>query len=152
MKKIAIMCLLFTACAPSHSTPSAAELCKRTVKQYGPLRDNGPAEAYADLFTTDGEFHLAGNITKGHDELIERHKASTAALKWRHNMTDIRIVEKDGEYSGITGFHIFAGPHAETPTAFNREILGNYIDVFAVDDGVCKIKTRKINVIFDKKT
>jgi hypothetical protein len=147
-----LVLIVASGCAAPDLPPSAAELCEQTVQRYGDLRDNGPAEAYADLFTTDGEFHLAGNITKGRDALIARQIASTEALRWRHNMTDIQVVEKNGEYFGITGFHIFAGPHSETPTAFNREILGNYSDKFTIEDGFCKIKSRKVEIVFDKKT
>lgn len=152
MKITILLPFVLIAGCVSIAQPSPVELCERTVRDYGPLRDEGPAEAYADLFAANGEFHLAKNVTKGRGALIARHTASNTALKWRHNMTDIQIIEKNGDYLGKTGFHIFAGPYSETPGAFNREILGNYIDIFAIENGACKIKSRKAEIIFDKKS
>lgn len=140
--------LLAVGCAPDPKT-SSTELCEKTVLDYGPLRDDGPAEQYADLFTPDGEFHLGPNVTKGREALIARHIASNSNNVWRHNMTDIRLRENENGLSGVTRFHIFTGPRGEKPTAPAREILGDYIDVFVIQNGTCKIKSRKIKIAFD---
>lgn len=140
--------LSMSACSPV-SSPSNVNLCDATVRAYAHLRDEGPAEHYADLFTQDGEFHLGPNVTKGRDALISRHIASNADNVWRHNMTDIRIRENHDGLSGVTRFHIFAGPKGEKPSAPTREILGDYLDEFAIENGACKIASRKVKITFD---
>ena len=151
MKLIYLIPLLaLTACEPA-SKVSIIELCENTVRDYAILRDEGPAEQYADLFTEDGEFHLGSNVTKGRSALIERHKAANNTNRWRHNMTEIQIYGKADEYAGVTRFHIFAGPVTDIPSAPNREILGSYFDKFTINDGACKIAYRKVEIVFDKK-
>ncbi|NNC38481.1 MAG: hypothetical protein EX271_09360 [Acidimicrobiales bacterium] len=140
--------LMLSACSTESRTPFV-DLCAKTVKDYGPLRDEGPAEAYADLFTVDGEFHLGPNVTQGRDALIARHKAANTASVWRHNMTDIRIIDSEAGLSGNTRFHIFTGPKGGKPSAPSREIIGDYHDEFVIEEGGCKIKTRKVKIVFD---
>lgn len=149
MKRALVLSLvLTTACTPV-SKPTSIELCERTVRDYGPLRDEGPADTYADLFTNNGEFHLGPNVTKGREALIARHTKSNADTQWRHNMTDIRITDTAGKLSGTTRFQIFTGPKGEKPAAPAREIIGDYLDEFIIEYGVCKITTRKIKILFD---
>jgi hypothetical protein len=149
MKPIVLLSLfLITGCATVYQT-TPIELCEQTVRDYSVLRDNGPAEQYADLFTLDGEFHLGPNMTRGRDALIERHIAANSNTLWRHNMTDIRINE---DLTGTTRFHIFTGPKGDkpaAPVAFTREILGDYIDEFSLESGMCKISSRKVKIVFD---
>ena len=143
-----IMVSMLTACAPEVRTPNV-DLCAQTVRDYGTLRDEGPAESYADLFTPDGEFHLGPNVTKGRDALIARHIASNADTVWRHNMTDIRISEPKEGLTGVTRFHIFMGSRSDKPSQPTREIIGDYIDQFVMDGTICKIKSRKVKIVFD---
>jgi len=153
MKKFTLALILLGGCAAPDLPPSVPEMCEETVRDYAILRDGKTtSKAYGDLFTEDGEFHLAGDMTKGKDALIARHLAANAETIWRHNMTEIKISQKDGEIRGQTRFHIFAGPRADAPIAPNREILGTYRDEFMLVKGVCKIKSRKVEIVFDKKT
>lgn len=143
-----ILLSTLTACAPEVRTPFV-ELCAQTVRDYGILRDEGPAESYADLFTPDGEFHLGPNVTKGREALIARHIASNADTVWRHNMTDIRITEPKEGLTGVTRFHIFMGPRSDKAGQPSREIIGDYIDQFVMDGTACKIESRKVKIVFD---
>jgi hypothetical protein len=150
-KILIFVALAFGACTPhTKPTPTDTQLCEKTIEAYGPLRDEGPADTFADLFAEDGEFHLAGNITKGRDALIARHIASNAETIWRHNMNGSRIVENENTVSGTTRFHIFAGPRTSSPTAPARELIGDYLDEFTIEDGACKIKSRKVKIVFDR--
>jgi len=140
--------ILLIGCAPvPQATP--IELCEKTVRDYGVARDNGPPEIYANLFTLDGEFHLGPNITKGRSALIERHIESNKNSVWRHNMIDTHISFLKEGIVGTTSFHIFTGPRADKPSAHTREILGDYIDEFVIENGMCKIKSRKVQIVFD---
>lgn len=137
-----------TACQPS--TPAYISACEQTVRDYAVLRDDGPADQYADLFTQDGTFDLGGTITEGREALIARHKAANAAAAWRHNITDIRITKSGTDIKGVSRFIVMTGPHLGTASAeATREILGDYIDTFVMEDGVCRIKSRKVKIAFD---
>lgn len=141
--------LLVSACASVSGAADTKQLCTQTVRDYTVLRDEGPAEDYTDLFTADGEFHLGPNITKGRDALIARHISANTNARWRHHMTDIRINTENEKITGRSRFHIFTGPLTEKASAPSREIIGTYIDGFVIDDGMCKIKTRKVDITFD---
>lgn len=137
--------LLTAACQPA---PTRTELCTQTVLDYAVLRDNGPAEDYAALFTADGTFTLGPNVTAGHNALIARHTSANAAALWRHNMVDVRIEDSGDGLSGQSRFIIYTAPHP-APAQAPREIIGDYIDTFRVENGVCKIASRSVKIIFD---
>ncbi len=132
------------------SVPSSQEACAQTVRDYAVLRDEGPAETYADVFTADAVFELGGVVTQGRDALIARHVAANAAAVWRHNMTDIRIEETDEGIFGRSRFIVMTGPHLNTESAeVAREIVGDYEDIFAIEGEQCKIASRKVSIVFD---
>lgn len=137
---------ILVACTPA--PPSSVELCTQTVHDYAVFRDNGPVEAYADLFTETGTFQLGNTITEGREALIARHITANANAAWRHTMEDIRITQKDGELSGISRFIVRTGPRP-TPSTVTREIVGHYEDTFELTNGACKIATRKVHITFD---
>lgn len=144
-----VLCLSLlglTACGGD--TPTAAELCEQTVRDYAVLRDNGPVEAYASLFTEDGTFELGDTVTQGREALVARHVAANSAAAWRHTMGDIRISETNGEFSGLSRFIVRTGAPA-SPSPVSREIVGHYADKFVIADGQCKIATRKVHILFD---
>lgn len=144
--------LLLSACGEAALSP--AQLCEQTVKDYALYRDVGPVQAYADLFTEDGSFTLGGTVTAGHEALKARHVAANKAAAWRHNMTDIRINAAGDDMTGHSRFVVMTGPHAKDmagPPNFTRQIVGDYEDVFVIIDGTCKIKSRKVNVLFDNQ-
>ena len=141
---------LVLGCSPDMVTPKAETLCEQTVRAYGPLRDNGPAQAYADLFTKDGSFTLGPNTTTGRAALMARHAASNQTARWQHFMQDVGINVGDaGAITGQTRFLIFTGKRSEKPSAPARQIIGTYHDEFAIVDGSCKIKSRWIEIVFD---
>lgn len=136
------------ATPPISNSPTTIELCEQTVRDYAIYRDNGPTDMYADLFTADGTFELGGDITKGRDALIKRHTKANEAAKWRHVMGDIRILETEDQVTGVSRFIVMSGSNT-TPSQATREIIGHYEDTFAVQDGRCRIKTRKVVILFD---
>lgn len=154
MKKLVIIMAVLSLGACGEAVQSPAQLCEQTVKDYALYRDVGPVQAYADLFTEDGTFTLGGTVTMGHEALKARHVAANKAAAWRHNMTDIRI-ETDGEtVKGRSRFIVMTGPHAKDaagPSSFMRQIIGDYQDVFVIEGGACKIKSRQVNVLFDNQ-
>ena len=125
-----------------------AQLCEQTVRDYAVLRDDGPVEAYADLFTNDGTFQLGETVVEGRDALIGRHKAANSAAAWRHTMGDIRVSELDGEITGHSRFVVRTGASG-SPTTVTREIVGYYEDTFVIEAQTCKIATRKVHILFD---
>lgn len=137
-----------TAC--TQITPQ--ELCEQTVRDYAVLRDNGPVEDYAELFTEDGTFQLGDTALQGREALIARHKGANSAASWRHTMGDIRISELDGKTTGNSRFVVRTGASG-SPSPVSREIVGHYVghyeDTFVVKDRTCKIATRKVHILFD---
>jgi len=145
LKKISTLILLtLTACSQS----TTSELCEQTVRDYAVLRDDGPVEAYADLFTKDGTFQLGETVAQGHEALVARHKGANSAASWRHTMGDIRITEIDGNLTGHSRFIVRTGTPT-VPSPVSREIVGHYEDTFAIEGGTCKITSRKVHILFD---
>ena len=66
----AAVLLGLTACEPS--APAYIAACQQTVRDYAVLRDEGPADQYADLFTEDGTFDIevlpAFELDKGEEQ------------------------------------------------------------------------------------
>ncbi len=139
-----------SACTASAPQDTIVDLCTQTVRDYAVLRDEGPAEAYANLFTPDGTFVLGGAQTTGHAALIARHTSANDNALWRHTMTDIRITPVLDGASGVSRFIIDTGPHP-APSASTRRIIGDYEDTFAIENGVCKIKLRTVRILFDNQ-
>lgn len=127
---------------------SHIQMCEQTVHDYALLRDEGPAQDYANLFIAEGTFELGSTITQGHKALIERHVAANEAAVWRHTMTDIRISD---DLTGTSRFIVHTGPKSDAPDKVIREIIGDYKDVFEIKDGKCQIKSRKVKVVFDSQ-
>ena len=144
-----ILPLSLIACAPT-KPPSKIELCEQTVRAYGPLRDSlNQGDAYADLFTENGEFHLGGDVTKGRAALKGRYRTANKTTQWQHFMQDVNISQNGGKLTGTTRFVIYLGPRDSKPVQFTRQIIGTYTDAFVMREGRCKIKTRKVSITFD---
>lgn len=137
-----------SAASPAKSLEAANALCEKTVRNYALLRDEGPAEDYADLFTADGTFTLGENVTRGRQALIARHKAANAAALWRHNILDVKFSDTGGTLSGVSRFMIYTAPHP-APAKNPREIIGDYVDTFVMENGHCRISSRSVRIIFD---
>jgi len=150
MRAIIFISMLLAGCSTPISTPTPdiVQMCEQTVRDYGPLRDDGPVKAYADLFTENGTFELGNAVTEGREALIARHVTANKASRWRHNMVDVRITDGD-PITGTTRFIIYVGETEVGSTSVVREIIGDYLDTFRVEDGRCKIAARKVKIVFD---
>lgn len=140
--------LLLASCDLPSERLTALQLCEQTVFDYAQLRDEGPAADYADLFTADGRFTLGPNETKGRSALIARHKSANKAALWRHHMLDVKVKEDAGALTGVTRFLIYTAPHP-APAKNPREIIGDYLDDFVIEEGRCKIVSRRVRIVFD---
>lgn len=150
MKYLTLICaaLMLPGCDLTPKGQGATELCAQTVYDYARLRDEGPADRYADLFTANGEFTLGPNVTQGREALIARHESANKAALWRHHMLDVEISKDNGVLSGVTRFLIYTAPHP-APAKNPREIIGDYLDRFVIEAGQCKISNRRVRIIFD---
>ena len=152
---LAAVSFLYGCHEPSSLTPVKkgletipSELCEATVRNYAALRDNGPAEEYANLFTKDGTFTLGPNITTGRAALAARHVEANKTALWRHNILDVEISEVGGQLIGVSRFIIYTGPHP-APSKNPREIIGDYMDTFVIENGACLISSRSAHIVFD---
>lgn len=147
-----LITLGLSACAPDQSSRRA---CLKTVSDYAWLRDDpAQSEAYAELFTENGTFVLAGQVTEGRAALMARHRTANQNAVWRHNMTASRIEVSDTKITGKTRFIIQTGPrasgvHATSPVPVAREIIGYYEDEFALVAGQCRLDSRRVHIEFD---
>lgn len=148
MRKTLILIALGITSACTDVSLTHAQLCEQTVRDYARLRDNGPVEAYADLFTPDGTFQLGDTSVKGRDALVARHNGANSASAWRHTMGDIHITDTNDTLTGQSRFIVKTGA-LPPPSAVTREIIGHYEDTFVIEDGVCKIASRKVHILFD---
>ena len=143
---------VIAGCQASSNAPdqSKTDLCRKTIADYAWLRDDpASAEAYADLFTEEGTFTLAGNVTQGREALAARHVSANKNTRWRHNMVGTELIEVHGGMTGETRFIIQTGPRSDRPGPAEREIIGYYEDELEVKAGKCLIRARTVHVEFD---
>ncbi len=155
MKFTKIVCLMMGALTLSacQQESSINELCADTIHDYARLRDNPEtSEAYAALFTEDGTFTLAGQVTAGREALAARHRIANESAVWRHNMIDVEITDTVGKLSGQTRFIVQTGPRGQRPGPVTREIVGSYSDIFEITGDKCLIKSRVVSIDFDTHT
>ncbi|MGJ8562915.1 MAG: nuclear transport factor 2 family protein [Alphaproteobacteria bacterium] len=150
-RALCVLILLVPLAACVSQLSKVMQACEKTVRDYALYRDEGPVDSYTALFTEDGTFQLGEAVTTGRDALKARHIAANKAAAWRHNMTDIRISPNADEITGRSRFIIMTGARTgdtgSLPTA-SRQIVGDYEDVFVIEDGACKIKSRTVNILF----
>lgn len=153
-RALCVLILLVPLAACESQLSKVMQACEKTVRDYALYRDQGPVDFYTALFTEDGTFKLGETVTTGREALKARHIEANKAAVWRHNITDVRIAPSTGEITGRTRFIIMTGPRkedTESLPAATRQIVGDYEDVFVIEDGACKIKSRTVNILFDNQ-
>ena len=121
--------------------------------RYARALDTGNAEAYAALYTADGQFSAGGNATKGRDALKQMiagtgRAAGAAPAAPRpqlyHTTANHQVVFIDKDHARIDAYHITgaAGSGRETPPRLAG--IGRSIDELERVNGQWLIKSRNV--------
>ena len=121
--------------------------------RYARALDTGNAEAYAALYTPDGQFSAGGNVTKGRDALKamiagtgRQGGAPPAAPRPQlyHTTANHQIVFIDKDHARIDAYHITAaaGSGRETPPRLAG--VGRSIDELERVNGQWLLKSRNV--------
>ena len=153
----------FTAGAVFTASKSDDEVLRQTrdrqqieelMWRYARALDTGNAEAYAALYTTDGQFGSGANATKGRDalkQMIARGRQPQAGAQpvsgrppMYHTTANHQIVFIDKDHARIDAYHItgVAGAGRETPPRLAG--IGRSIDELERVNGQWLIKSRNV--------
>ena len=119
--------------------------------KYARALDTGNAEAYAALYTPDGQFSAGGNATKGREALKamiagtgERPAGAAARPPMYHASANHQIVFTDKDHARIDSYYIttVAGSGRETPPRIAG--VGRSIDELERVNGQWLIKSRNV--------
>ena len=122
--------------------------------RYARALDTGDAEAYAAVYTVDGQFGSGANATKGRDalkQMIARGRQPQAAAPpaaprppMYHTTANHQIVFIDKDHARIDAYHItgVAGAGRETPPRLAG--IGRSIDELERVNGQWYIKSRNV--------
>ena len=121
--------------------------------KYARALDTGNAEAYAALYTVDGQFGAGANATKGRDALKQmitgtgrQGGAQPAAPRPQlyHTSANHQLVFIDKDHARLDAYHITlaAGSGRETPPRVAG--VGRSIDEFERVNGQWLIKSRNV--------
>jgi uncharacterized protein (TIGR02246 family) len=118
--------------------------------RYARALDTGNAEAYAALYTPDGQFSAGGNATKGRDALKKMIAGTPRAAdapprpQLYHTTANHQIVFTDKDHARIDAYHITvaAGSGRENPARVAG--VGRSIDELERVNGQWLIKSRNV--------
>jgi uncharacterized protein (TIGR02246 family) len=120
--------------------------------RYARALDTGDADAYAALYTPDGQFSAGGTVTKGREALKKMIGGPRAAAQpgtparpqLYHTTANHQIVFIDKDHARIDAYHITgaAGSGRETPPRLAG--IGRSIDELERVNGQWYIKSRNV--------
>ena len=121
--------------------------------KYARALDTGNAEAYAALYTADGQFGAGANATKGRDALKQMITGTgrqggappaTPRPQLYHTSANHQLVFIDKDHARLDAYHITlaAGSGRETPPRVAG--VGRSIDEFERVNGQWLIKSRNV--------
>ena len=154
--------VMFTAGAVFTASKSDNDVLRETrdrqaidevMWRYARALDTGNAEAYAALYTPDGQFSAGGTATKGRDALKAMiagtgraggAQPATPRPQLYHTTANHQIVFVDKDHARIDAYHITvaAGSGRETPPRVAG--VGRSIDELVRVNGQWLIKSRNV--------
>ncbi len=156
-----IAALSLIACSPANSRDeldSAIEraivaACESLVTDYAIFRDQKDADAYAAVFTEDGELVLPTATYRGRDTLRERVIDSRGKRVSKHLMSTTKITVVDAENAtGISYATIYIEPARNKDGGPERTkgfaAVGEYHDTFRLTDRGWKFARREFVASF----
>ncbi|MFK7957862.1 MAG: nuclear transport factor 2 family protein [Lysobacterales bacterium] len=145
--------------AEHHETLSAdraqqiEQACLKTNRDYQYYRDRGDAQAYASLFSEQGEFVLS-NTVSGRKAIAAAMTKRFSEQRSRH-FTNVVQMNATGPHSaeGLVYLLLFRGPQGETsPLAIDgMDLVAQYHDQYEMEGDRCLIRQRRVEVIFTRR-
>ena len=155
--------VMFTAGAVFTASKSDDEVLRQTrdrqqieelMWRYARALDTGNAEAYAALYTTDGQFGSGANATKGREALKQmiaaprqrQAGAEPAAPRPQlyHTTANHQVVFTDKDHARIDAYHITMAAGAGPQTPPRVAGVGRSIDELERVNGQWLIKSRNV--------
>ncbi|MEM9532568.1 MAG: nuclear transport factor 2 family protein [Pseudomonadota bacterium] len=131
--------------------------CTQLNYDYVYHRDRGDIEAYANLFTEDGEFEFLATM-KGRQAIGESARKRWEESVSRHFIQPTRI-EPTGRdtATGVIYLALYAAPRQAEAQAGpipipGVRVIASYLDRYRMTDEGCRFERRKVDVHFERKT
>ena len=121
--------------------------------KYARALDTGNAEAYAALYTVDGQFGAGANATKGRDALAKMitgtgrqggAQPATPRPQLYHTSANHQLVFIDKDHARLDAYHITLAAGAGPQTPPRVAGVGRSIDEFERVNGQWLIKSRNV--------
>lgn len=160
--RLAILALIFGPAGPS-SAQDMDELmrinaivtaCERLEHDYAIYRDRGNAEAFANLFTEDGEWGRPTTVIKGREAIREYIESSSGGPPEAHLQlqTTIQITPIDETTAtGISYALVLEAPIPEEglpATVVGFQVASESRSIYKLTDDGWKIATREYTTLF----
>jgi uncharacterized protein (TIGR02246 family) len=120
------------------------EAIGRTLGEYSQHCDDGRFDEWADLFTADARFVLAGTVTEGRDAIKEYMMTVQAAGRRGMHVTTNSLVDVDGDTATATTDYLFVRP---TPDGLAIIAAGRYHDRLVRDETRWRFRERSITML-----
>ena len=141
-----------TACGKGADTASLQLACTQTVNAYAFARDAIDPDAYGALFTADIEFTFAGETMRGRQAVMDNLQTRGPAFVTRHYITSVMITPISAVSATGSNNAIVYSPANEAggpPQPLSPDdvfALVRYDDEYRMEDGVCRISKRMVNI------
>lgn len=148
----AMVCVLVSFAPANADQSSFVSACLETAHKYFIALDERKADAVAELFTDDGLLVLPSQRLSGPKEIGAYVEASADGPRQTfHHLTTHRIEPTEpGKGRGTIYVLLNVSQKGEGPgeTPLQTALVsGTYTDEYVVEDGVCKIQNRQLDVV-----
>jgi ketosteroid isomerase-like protein len=140
--------------APATGEADCRQTCERLSIAFANAIDRRDYPALLDLFADAAVVDRMGTIIRGRSALSAWLESRPADIVTRHVCSNIEIVQRGPETAeGLTYFTFYkAGAAADICEVDGPELVGEYHDAFVLTEQGWKIQSRKITVIFKRRT
>ncbi|MFM8304232.1 MAG: nuclear transport factor 2 family protein [Actinomycetota bacterium] len=118
------------------------EAIARVVARYCHLLDDGRWDEFADLWATDAELVLRGEVVRGRDAIRRTiEETQPPERRGRHLAVNLEVDVTGDRATGLCDFMFWARNREGAPVL---RFLGRYADALARADGVWRFTRREI--------
>ena len=117
---------------------------RRVLATYGDCYDGGRADAWADLFTEDGRFAVAGQVTEGRSAIRAYMERAQAEHGRGIHVTSDPVVDVEGDEATATSAYVYVRPGDGGPVT---AAAGRYRDRLVRVGGRWRIRERAVSLL-----
>jgi len=117
---------------------------RRTLSEYSQRCDDGRFDEWAELFTEDARFVLAGQVTAGRDSIRALMTGMMPPGRRGQHVTSNSLVDVDGDSATVITDYLFVRPTADGPTIV---AAGRYHDRLAREGRRWLFRERSITML-----